>query len=650
MGEKGLYNRVSLKTRMLNLRFCFAVTTVVGFVTVGLGQTGREYHGKLGYWYKSTKNVAIPDDDDLIPQMERRGDPPAQLPFKPSKLPLLTPPVFGNYKSVQVNVNALGKNIVGDAANEPSMAMDPLNPNRIVVGWRQFDNVTSNFRQAGNAYTTDGGKTWHNNVVLTKGTFRSDPVINSDSKGNFYYNSLLETFYTTVFKSPTGALWTTLGPAMGGDKQWMTMDTTTGPGNGNMYEAWSTAADNYNGNQFSRSTDGGKTWLTPVGIPNQPIWGTLDVAPDGDVFLCGIGNNGFQFSRSSTAQYKDQTVTFDINTIVDLGGSIVFGDSINADGLMGQTWIGTDKSKGRYKGNIYMLCSVGVDASDPCDVHFARSTDGGQTFQPWVRINDDPLGQGASHWFGTLSVASNGRIDACWYDNRANPAEPVSALYYSCSYDGGQTWTPNQQLSPTFDPTIGYPNQNKLGDYIGMIAQPTYSDIVYSATFNGEEDIWFLNAPVTARLPIQAFDVSTALGTYVSGNAASLNAEDGNAYEVNSVPVKGSGQEAQVQVDYVLPTSSPVALTIQIGAKAVPKATGTLLIYNWVTKQYVSCKNLVFDASGQISLTVPVSSILANYISAANEFRVQVRTELPASVKPNNVYTFKVDQLSLLFG
>ena len=60
----------------------------------------------------------------------------------------------------QVNVDANGLNIVGDAANEPSIAVDPTNPNSIVIGWRQFNTISSSFRQAGNGYTTNGGQTW----------------------------------------------------------------------------------------------------------------------------------------------------------------------------------------------------------------------------------------------------------------------------------------------------------------------------------------------------------------------------------------------------------------------------------------------------------------------------------------------------------
>jgi hypothetical protein len=59
---------------------------------------------------------------------------------------------FGPYTSYQVNV-VNGNNIVGDAANEPSICVDPTNGNKMSIGWRQFDSVSSNFRQAGFAYT-----------------------------------------------------------------------------------------------------------------------------------------------------------------------------------------------------------------------------------------------------------------------------------------------------------------------------------------------------------------------------------------------------------------------------------------------------------------------------------------------------------------
>src|SRR5437762_7578012 len=63
----------------------------------------------------------------------------------------------GPFTSYQVNVDASGQNITGDAANEPSISVDPTNRNKMVIGWRQFDSVSSNFRQAGWGFTSDGG-------------------------------------------------------------------------------------------------------------------------------------------------------------------------------------------------------------------------------------------------------------------------------------------------------------------------------------------------------------------------------------------------------------------------------------------------------------------------------------------------------------
>jgi hypothetical protein len=74
--------------------------------------------------------------------------------------------------SVQVNVDANGLNIIGDAANEPSIAIDPTNPLRMAIGWRQFNTIASNFREAGYGYTTDGGATWTVPGPLTPGVFR----------------------------------------------------------------------------------------------------------------------------------------------------------------------------------------------------------------------------------------------------------------------------------------------------------------------------------------------------------------------------------------------------------------------------------------------------------------------------------------------
>src|SRR5437016_5873012 len=161
---------------------------------------------------------------------------PSQLRFSP-----LTQVSTAYGTSYQVNVNSLGQNIVGDAANEPSLCIDPNDSRRLAIGWRQFTNVTSDFRQAGWAYSTNGGVRWAFGGLLETNVFRSDPVLASDANGQFYYLSLQTSpsFQCDLWKSTNGGMsWRRIGPALGGDKAWMAIDTTASPGRGNIYENW----------------------------------------------------------------------------------------------------------------------------------------------------------------------------------------------------------------------------------------------------------------------------------------------------------------------------------------------------------------------------------------------------------------------------
>lgn len=408
----------------------------------------------------------------------------------------------GAFTSYQVNVDGNGNNITLDAANEPSIAVDPNDRNRMVIGWRQFDNVGSNFRQAGWGYTTNGGTSWTFPAVLESGVFRSDPVLGAETSGRFLYLSLLQTLFDDMWGSSNGgASWTKLGFATGGDKQWFTVDNTNSSGHGFQYQCWSTAENNYPGRQFSRSTNGGVTWMNPIAIPNSLVWGTLDVDSNGTLFVGGLDPVGnIWCARSSNARNAAVTPTFDLSTPVDLGGDIIAGAPINPEGILGQLFLATDRSGTSTNNNVYMLGSVQPpNFSVGSHVMFARSTDGGQTFSSPRRVNDDAFTQ-RWHWFGTFSVAPNGRIDAVWLDTRNSTNNVNSQLFYSYSKDAGDTWSTNVAVSEPFNPTIGYPNQHKIGDYITMVSDNGGGNVAYTATFNGEQDVYYVRvAPPSLR-------------------------------------------------------------------------------------------------------------------------------------------------------
>ena len=417
---------------------------------------------------------------------------------------------YGAFTSYQVNVDASGNNIVGDAANECSISVDPTNRNKMVIGWRQFNSVLSNFRQGGWGYTTDGGVHWTFPGVLQNNVFRSDPVTDSDETGTFFYLSLLQTFCENMYRSTNGGQsWTALQPdglAEGGDKQWFTIDKTGGPGHGFQYQSSDGANCSGSGIQFQRSTDGGITWQDPIIIPAGPTDGTLDVDTNGNLFIGGEGStlNSFSCVRSSNAQIGNQTPSFDqVTQHINMGGDL-FGGGINPAGLDGMLFLAVDRSGGPTNNNIYMLASVVPSGRSTTDVTFVRSTDGGLTFSAPHKVNDDPVNPSKWHWFGTFAVAPNGRLDAVWYDTRNAANNTDSQLFYSYSTDAGVTWSPNVAVSNPFNPSEGYPNQNKLGDYITIVSDNTGGNVAYAATFNfnpsrgqHEEDVYYVRvAPV----------------------------------------------------------------------------------------------------------------------------------------------------------
>jgi hypothetical protein len=433
--------------------------------------------------------------------LEKPGDAPIPIGAERKTASSKTVVERDGYVSVQVNVADGGFNILGDAANEPSIAVDPTAPLRMTIGWRQFDTIVSSFRQAGNGWSADGGRTWTAPEVLEPGIFRSDPVLSANADGRFYYYSLVDRsgiFCDMFISGDAGATWTGPIEAFGGDKAWFTVDTTDGPGRGNIYISWSTASNQFGERIFIRSFDDGLSYTEPIALGPAPIWGTQVVGIDGELYITGnlAFNRGiFILYRSTDALDPMIEPPNFVAFVYQLGGEQRAGgdypgSSPNPGGLLGQVWIASDHSNGPNRGNLYVVSSVDPPGTDPLDVHFIRSADNGETWSAPVRVNIDD--RDAWQWFGTMSVAPNGRIDVVWIESFTAIVPSVGELYYASSRDGGNSWTVPVAVSPSFDSWIGWPSQNKLGDYFDMVSDDVGADLAYAATFNGEQDVYYL--------------------------------------------------------------------------------------------------------------------------------------------------------------
>ena len=196
----------------------------------------------------------------------------------------------------------------------------------------------------------------------------------------------IRTAFSDNVMSGTPPTWSAGTVVNGGSADFDTgsMVRFAGNGSANTYIAWArksndpAAATPYGGEacgntMFARSTDNGATWSAPVKLHT--------------------------------------------------GGICVGGDYWPMDQIPGNDRvhshpaIAVDTSAGPASGNVYVVYTAN-DAKDGGDVHFVRSTNGGRSFAPPVRLNARP-GVDRSQWFPYTTVAPSGRVYVIWYDQQS---------------------------------------------------------------------------------------------------------------------------------------------------------------------------------------------------------------------------------------
>ncbi len=94
--------------------------------------------------------------------------------------------------------------------------------------------------------------------------------------------------------------------------------------------------------------------------------------------------------------------------------------------------------------------------------------DGGETWGDVIRVNDDPVGNGADQFFSWIDVDPiTGHVYVVFYDRRAYPPWSISTdVYLAVSKNGGETFTNSLLSESPFVPSPGV----FFGDYIGISA------------------------------------------------------------------------------------------------------------------------------------------------------------------------------------
>ena len=129
-----------------------------------------------------------------------------------------------------------------------------------------------------------------------------------------------------------------------------------------------------------------------------------------------------------------------------------------------------------------------------------------------------------------MSVAPGGRIDVVWNDTRNTLVSIYSQLFYTCSEDGGLTWAPNRQVSQTWGSYLGFPGQNKIGDYYDTVSDDVGVHVAYAATYTGGQDIYYLRIgdyDCNANAVGDSLDIAHGTSADTNGNGIPDECEDG---------------------------------------------------------------------------------------------------------------------------
>lgn len=146
------------------------------------------------------------------------------------------------------------------------------------------------------------------------------------------------------------------------------------------------------------------------------------------------------------------------------------------------------------------------------DVFLRRSVDGGGSWTSPVRLNDDALHNGRNQYLPRVAVAPNGRVDATFYDQRGDPKNIESDVYYTDSLDDGVTFSRNVRLTSVAANTESgqrylIPSASGLVDFGSRLGLLSRDDDVVAAWVDTR------NAPFSPYQDVYTMDVEQAGGS-----------------------------------------------------------------------------------------------------------------------------------------
>ncbi len=391
---------------------------------------------------------------------------------------------------------------------EPVIVRHPSNHN---IMFASAFTIRLSFRSEGVYVTTDGGATWRGTDTLAGQPITNHggdpgPIIDKDGRFLLTHQGGFVLGMYSNFSTNQGLTWSPNYQIAGDDQDKgspATDDVPTSPYYGRTYLIWTRFTNPFPA-VASYTTNGGANWSSLIQV-NNSLAGRQSLGP-----LMVIGLNGECYaswaSASLSSPFAELAIGFGKSTN---GGdnwtvnesaypmSGIKSSSLAPWGIRVNSYptMDIDKTGGMRNGWIYIVTcekNLAPAGTDP-DIVFHRSTDGGSTWSPGVRVNQDPINNGKNQIFPALRVDENGGLNVVYIDNR-NGIDSAQ-LYLSRSTDGGDTWIDHIVSDHKFRPKgIAGAGSGNQGDNIGITSGNNKLWPVWMDDHTGIYQVW--TAPI----------------------------------------------------------------------------------------------------------------------------------------------------------
>ncbi|MCB0821917.1 MAG: exo-alpha-sialidase [Bacteroidales bacterium] len=411
-----------------------------------------------------------------------------------------------NAKSIeQMSTDVCVWDETGVTQSENSISINPTN-NSYVLN-------SNNSEASGSIYganylnSYNSGSSWTGSHDGAGGANRGDPAVAIGSNGRRYIGFITSGSGQGIAWSDNGTTWNPV--AITGtytypdlmDKNHLKVDTrSSGTYSGYVYSAWTniaSAATNYSDIEFSRSTNSGVSWSSPINISNAIAAGShnqgvnIQTGPTGQVYAVWVvydswypsatNENAIGFARSLNGGSSFYSATRIHNNILGIRPS-PYSPTSNATGKSMRVnsfpSMAVDISGGAYNGNIYVVWSnigtPGTNTGTNVSVYCMRSTNGGVSWNTPVRVNQGSSADGYASFIPWITCDPiTGKLYCVFYDDRnLGTSSTACEVWVAYSEDGGVSWDDFRVGDVSFTPSAipglasGY-----MGDYIGIDAR-----------------------------------------------------------------------------------------------------------------------------------------------------------------------------------